>query len=133
MQSETGLALVYLSFFIVMYREGLPSAVLIIGFSVGALVVATLLLKKTYLALILTGIAVFVIYIMRRQIKRDRSLLVNIVLLWVTLCRYTTIWCSFYFQTYVGKTPGRKNLQHDWKDIPKEYKKEQKNDQAKGR
>ena len=26
MQSETGLALVYLSFFIVMYREGLPSA-----------------------------------------------------------------------------------------------------------
>jgi rod shape determining protein RodA len=35
MQSETGLALVYLSFFIVMYREGLPSAVLIIGFQRG--------------------------------------------------------------------------------------------------
>src|SRR6476469_6784497 len=33
MQHETGLALVYLSFFIVMYREGLSPTVLIIGFS----------------------------------------------------------------------------------------------------
>src|SRR5678815_168281 len=42
MQSETGLALVYFSFFIVMYREGLPSTILVIGFSLAALVVATL-------------------------------------------------------------------------------------------
>ena len=55
MQSETGLALVYLSFFIVMYREGLSSAVLVIGFSIGTLVVATLLVEKNSLAIILTG------------------------------------------------------------------------------
>src|SRR5438309_5125503 len=44
-QSETGLALVYFSFFLVMYREGLPPTVLIIGFSIAALVIATLLLE----------------------------------------------------------------------------------------
>src|ERR1700733_13752814 len=41
-QSETGLALVYFSFFLVMFREGLPAIILIIGFSLGTLVVATL-------------------------------------------------------------------------------------------
>ena len=43
MQQETGLALVYFSFFLVMFREGLPAAVLIIGFSLAVLVVVTLL------------------------------------------------------------------------------------------
>jgi rod shape determining protein RodA len=70
MQSETGLALVYFSFFIVMYREGLPSTILIIGFSLAALVVATLLLEKNTLALILTGIAALFIYFMRHQRRR---------------------------------------------------------------
>jgi rod shape determining protein RodA len=45
MQKETGLALVYFSFFIVMFREGLPAAILIIGFSFSVLVVSTLLKK----------------------------------------------------------------------------------------
>src|SRR6186997_1057306 len=81
MQSETGLALVYLSFFIVMYREGLSSAVLIIGFSIGTLVVATLLVEKNLLAIILLAITGFIIFIMRRQVKRNRSLLVNIILI----------------------------------------------------
>src|SRR5215218_8806319 len=62
MQSETGLALVYFSFFIVMYREGLPSTILIVGFSLAALIVATLLVDKNLLAIILTAIAVFVGY-----------------------------------------------------------------------
>jgi rod shape determining protein RodA len=33
LQNETGLALVYTCFFIVMYREGLPGSLLVIGFS----------------------------------------------------------------------------------------------------
>src|SRR5450432_3646168 len=58
LQKETGLALVYFSFFLVMFREGLPSSVLIIGFSFSVLVVATLLLDPNVLALVLTVIAV---------------------------------------------------------------------------
>lgn len=85
LQSETGLALVYFSFFIVMYREGLPSIVLIIGFSIAALVVATIVIEPNTLAITLTAIAALIIYIFRRQIKRRRDLLVAIIFLWA-LC-----------------------------------------------
>ncbi len=82
LQQETGLALVYFSFFLVMFREGLPAAVLIIGFSLAALVVATLLVDPNILAIILTAAAAIAIYIMRRQIKRQRQLLVIIMGIW---------------------------------------------------
>jgi rod shape determining protein RodA len=82
MQKETGLALVYFSFFLVMYREGLPPTVLIIGFSVAVLVIASILVEPNTLAIILTVIAALIIYLNRRQIKRNRSLLVTVVFFW---------------------------------------------------
>jgi rod shape determining protein RodA len=82
MQKETGLALVYFSFFIVMFREGLPAAILIIGFSFSVLVVATLLVEKNTLALILSAIAALAIYILRRQVKRNRGILFLIIGIW---------------------------------------------------
>ncbi len=51
LQKETGLALVYFSFFLVMYREGLPPMVLIIGFTVAVLVVATIVIEPNTLAI----------------------------------------------------------------------------------
>ncbi len=85
MQHESGLALAYLSFFIVMYREGLPGIILVIGFSFGALVVATLVVEKNTLAFILTAIAFATIYFMRWEIKRNRALLIVITGVWI-LC-----------------------------------------------
>jgi len=82
MQKETGLALVYFSFFLVMFREGLPPSVLIIGFSFSVLVVATLLMEPNTLALVLTGIAVAAIYFLRRVIKRNRAVLFLIAGTW---------------------------------------------------
>lgn len=82
MQKETGLALVYFSFFLVMFREGLSPSVLIIGFSFAVLVVATLLLDPNILAMILTGIAGAAIYILRKQVKRNRGMLVLIAGIW---------------------------------------------------
>ena len=83
MQKETGLALVYFSFFLVMFREGLPALVLIIGFSFAVLVVATLLTgTRICLPLILTGIAVLAVYILRKQIKRQRAILFAIASIW---------------------------------------------------
>lgn len=81
LQSETGLALVYFSFFIVMFREGLPSVILLIGFAVAALMVATIVIEPNILAIILVAIAVFFLYIFRRQIKRRRQILYNILFL----------------------------------------------------
>jgi rod shape determining protein RodA len=82
MQNETGLALVYFSFFIVMYREGLPPGILIIGFSFGILVVATLVVEPNLLAVILTAIAILIIYFLRRQIKRNKTGLYVIIAVW---------------------------------------------------
>jgi rod shape determining protein RodA len=82
LQHETGLSLVYFSFFLVMFREGLPASVLVIGFSFAVLVVATLLLEPNTLALILTGVALLAIYILRKAIKRNRSVLFLVVGIW---------------------------------------------------
>lgn len=85
LQNETGLALVYFAFFIPMYREGLPPIYLIIGFSFAVLVIATILVEKNTLAIILTVIAALMIYVFRRQIKRDKGVLIIILGLWI-LC-----------------------------------------------
>jgi rod shape determining protein RodA len=84
LQNETGLALVYMSFFMVMYREGLPGMILVIGFSFGALVVATLLVEKNTLAIALTLIAALIVFILRRQIfvRKRWNIFVIIVSVW---------------------------------------------------
>ncbi len=83
MQNETGLALVYFSLLIAMYREGLPPVYLIIGFSFAILVIATILVEKNTLAIILSIIAAIVVYFMRKSIKRDKSLLIVIAGVWI--------------------------------------------------
>ena len=85
MQNETGLALVYFAFLFPMYREGLPPIYLIIGFSFAILFVATILIEKNTLAIILTLIAAGVAYFMRRIVMRDKSILLVIVGIWI-LC-----------------------------------------------
>ncbi|HEY8690402.1 MAG TPA: rod shape-determining protein RodA [Chitinophagaceae bacterium] len=85
MQNETGLALVYFAFLFPMYREGLPPIYLIIGFSLAVLFVATILIEKNTLAIILTLIASAVVYFMRRIIMRNKSILLVIVGIWI-LC-----------------------------------------------
>ncbi|PSL49816.1 rod shape determining protein RodA [Chitinophaga niastensis] len=79
LQSETGLALVYFSFFLVMYREGLPGVLLVIAFSGIVLVLSALLVDRTILFIIFTVITALVIYFSRREIKRKRSRLAIIL------------------------------------------------------
>jgi len=123
MQKETGLALVFFAFFLVMYREGLPSAVLIVGFAVAALVVATLLLEKNTLALILTGIALLVVYLMRRQVSRDKSLLVKIVVLWVLCVGIQRFGVPFIFKNLLAKHQVERIYSTIGRDVPSEYMK----------
>jgi rod shape determining protein RodA len=85
MQNETGLALVYFAFLIPMYREGLPPIYLIIGFSLAVLIVATILIEKNTLAIILTVIAGATAYFLRRAIMREKQILLVIVGIWI-LC-----------------------------------------------
>lgn len=123
MQKETGLALVFFAFFLVMYREGLPSVILIIGFAVAALVVSTLLLEKNTLALILTGIALLVTYLVRRQVKRDKSVLLKIVLLWVLCVGIQRFGVPFIFKNLLAKHQVERIYSTIGKDVPSEYMK----------
>ena len=123
MQKETGLALVFFAFFLVMYREGLPSIILIIGFAVAALIVSTLLLEKNTLALILTGIALLVVYLMRRQIKRDRSLILKIVLLWVLCVGIQRFGVPVIFKNLLAKHQVERIYSTIGRDVPAEYMK----------
>jgi len=121
MQSETGLALVYFSFFIVMYREGLPSTILVIGFSLATLVVATLLLEKNILALILTGIAVLCIYFMARQTRRKRYIVSYIVVLWLVCVGVQRFGVPFAFKHVMKLYQVERIYSTVGKEVPAEY------------
>lgn len=82
LQGETGLALVYFSFLIPMYREGLPPGYLIAGVSMAVLLVVSLLFGTKTLLIAFTILAMLVLYFLRRSIKRNRQLLVIIVSAW---------------------------------------------------
>lgn len=82
LQNETGLALVYFAFVIPMYREGLPPVYLIIGFSIGILIIATILVEKNTLAIILSSIAILVIFFYKKIIRRDKGVLILIIGVW---------------------------------------------------
>jgi rod shape determining protein RodA len=81
-QHELGLALVYSSFLICMYREGLPSQILIFGSSFAVLVIATLIIDPNVLAISLTAIAGFILFLLRNQVRKSKRLLIVIVGIW---------------------------------------------------
>jgi rod shape determining protein RodA len=97
LQSETGLALVYLSFFLVMYRQGMPSLVLILAASLAALGIATLLVDPDLLALILTGMAATVLLLLRKDWRRNRSLLYLVLGVWALSVAFQRFAVPFVF------------------------------------
>ncbi|MGZ3924665.1 MAG: rod shape-determining protein RodA, partial [Flavisolibacter sp.] len=123
MQSETGLALVYFAFFVVMYREGLPATILVVGFLIGALVVATLLVDKNILAIVLLGITALVIYIMWRQIRRDRALLIGIIMISVLCIGIQRFVVPFAFKHVLKPYQVERIFSTIGKDVPDEYMK----------
>ncbi len=65
-QPDPGSALVYSSFFLVFYREGLPGGYIFLGFILVTLFILSLLIDKIYLFSILGIVALIAIIIMRR-------------------------------------------------------------------
>lgn len=98
LQSETGLALVYFSFFLVMYREGLPSMVLVVGASVTVLVIVTLLFDPNVLAISLTILAVLSIVLLRRVIRRNKAILIGIIGIWFVAVAIQRFAVPFFFE-----------------------------------
>ena len=120
-QKETGLALVFFAFFLVMFREGLPPMYIVIGFVAAALVIATLLVDKNVLAIILTVITAIVVFFSQRQIKRDKGLLVKIILIWLLCVGAQRFGVPFLFTHVFEKHQVERIFSTIGKDIPEEY------------
>ena len=98
LQNETGLALVYFSFLLPMYREGLPPGYLIFGASLGILLVVTLLFPPTSLIIALSVIAALTIYFNKRKIKKNKGLLIIILGLWLIASLFVGAAVPFLFK-----------------------------------
>jgi rod shape determining protein RodA len=94
-QKETGLALVYFSFFLVLYREGLPAGYLIAGFSLAVLFVTAIVMSFMYYAALIIIATIIVIYFQWRKIRRNYTSLVGILLV-AGLCVFIK-----YFSDYI--------------------------------
>ena len=81
-QNETGLALVYFSFFLVMYREGLPPFILISGASLAIILILSLIFSPGSLFIAYAVLAALVIFFTRNQFRRNRLLLWIIIGVW---------------------------------------------------
>jgi rod shape determining protein RodA len=83
LQSEPGAAIVYFSFVIAFYREGLPAIYVTLMFSVTILIVASIVMPPNALLIALTVIAGLFILLYKRKIRRDKAILVLIVGAWM--------------------------------------------------
>ena len=79
LQNDLGTALVYASFVLVLYREGLSGNILVFGLIVGILFVLSLLLDQILLVSILSGIA-FIILLISRKRKKEIIALAGILI-----------------------------------------------------
>ncbi len=103
LQGETGLALVYFSFLIPMYREGLPPGYLIAGVSLAALLVVSLLFKTQTLLISFTILAALLIWFNRKQFRRNRNLLTIIVGAWLISSAFVGLAVPFVFKNVFKK------------------------------
>ncbi|HEX2684675.1 MAG TPA: rod shape-determining protein RodA, partial [Ferruginibacter sp.] len=98
LQGETGLALVYFSFLIPMYREGLPAGYLVAGVSMAVLLVVSLLFSTKTLLIGFTVLAILAIYANRRRIRRNNRLLVVIIVVWAISAAFVGLAVPYAFK-----------------------------------
>lgn len=123
LQKETGLALVYFCFFLVMFREGLPSAILVLGFAAIALVLATLLLNRVTLAIALTGITLLIAFMIRHTLRRKMSARVILIGAWLVAILFSQVAVPFVFKHALQKHQIERIYSMLGIDVPDEYNK----------
>lgn len=133
LQKETGLALVYFCFFLVMYREGLPNIILIIGFSLVALTLASLLVDRLVLFIIITALTAGGGYLIRRELKRNVSARILLVGAWLVCILFSQVMVPVLFKYVLQKHQIERIYSTLGQDVPESYMKAgQKKDAKKG-
>ncbi len=97
LQNETGVALVYFCFFLVLYREGLPGTILVIAFALIVLLLSALLVDKITLFVILTILAALAIYFLYKKIAKRRALLLLIIGIWAFCSTFVMVVVPYTF------------------------------------
>ena len=80
LQNDTGSALVYAVFILVLFREGLTGNILLVGITIAILFVITLLMNKLYIIAILVFLAGLMFYFMKRNRSNILTLIAMLVL-----------------------------------------------------
>lgn len=124
LQKETGLALVYFCFFLVMYREGLPNTVLILGFSTIALVLATLMVDRKILFIILTVLAIIVGYFIRDILRRDKLAWILLIGIWGISMLFSQVAVPFVFKHVLQKHQIDRIFSTIGQEVPEAYQKQ---------
>jgi rod shape determining protein RodA len=121
MSDETGLALVYLSMFLAMYREGLPQLVLILGFSILTLTILTLAVHKHTLFVLLTLGLAGTLYFYRRSLRRNRDIVTLSVLIWLVSVAFSQFIVPYTFKHILKGYQVDRIYTMIGQEIPKEY------------
>lgn len=79
LQNETGLALVYFSLFLALYREGLPNVILVVAFAMVGLVLGTLLIEQLPLFIIITVVFAIGAALYWKALIRNKIMIVVVV------------------------------------------------------
>lgn len=86
LQKDFGTAIVFMSFLVVFYREGMSPFILIVGISMAALAILTLMVKNQwYLHGIIGVVLVLLIFFGKRTLKRILTLTFGAVILILTI------------------------------------------------
>ncbi|MGG9970528.1 rod shape-determining protein RodA [Ferruginibacter sp. SUN002] len=97
-QGETGLALVYFSLLIPMYREGLPPGYLIAGFAMAILLIVSLLFPTKTLLIAFAAAALLFCYANRRRIRRNSKILLMVAVVWGFCSLFVGVAVPFVFK-----------------------------------
>ncbi len=123
LQNETGLALVYFCFLLVMYREGLPNAVLVLGFSLIALVLGTLLIERKMFFIIITVLAAITAYLMRSALRRRMEPRIILISIWAVCILFSQLAVPMVFKHVLKQHQIDRIYSMLGKEVPIEYNK----------
>lgn len=123
LQNETGLALVYFSFFLVLYREGLPSGILIAAFSMAALTIGTLLMPPRTLLVVIIALAVIIGFFIQRGLRRDGATRIIYILSIAVAIGFTQFAVPFVFKNVLQGYQMERIYSMLGQDVPVEYQK----------
>ncbi len=122
-QNETGLSLVYFSFFLLLYREGYPLSILILGFGAILLMLLSLLFSPNILLIAFTAIAILAIFFTKKQWQKNRNILYIIIGSWILSLGFSQVIIPYTFKNVLQDYQIERIYSMLGRDVPENYRK----------